>query len=270
MARSFAIHSSYVPSYPFPTRSAHDGNDYEVKDARTEPNQTRPEGRVRERNGMWNGRSLPFPRHPHAFHLSNSWSTAYDSPRSFVSHSTRRYTFGSHLLSFVPRSGEREGMREPYRRGEDVRDMETPVHSSVLWLLASSVRASLATLTLYTRHSFPSPSGSGHVTRTRRKESERRVTGGRGGGSDFLCSPFPFPFRSSPHKKSAPFRLFSFHSSRFAHPSLRRSALRSAASRDEWNEEPRRMCEGREACHISSLRLTLGSQCEGNWKRLTV
>lgn len=23
--------------------------------------------------------SLPFPRHPHAFHLSNSWSTAYDS-----------------------------------------------------------------------------------------------------------------------------------------------------------------------------------------------
>ena len=50
----------------------------------------------------------------------------------------------------------------------------------------------------------------------------------------------------------AVFRLFSFHSSRFAHPSLRRSvrhltpALRSAASRDEWNEEPRRMCEGRE------------------------
>ena len=34
---------------------------------------------MRERNGMWNGRSLPFPRHPHAFHLSNSWSTAYDS-----------------------------------------------------------------------------------------------------------------------------------------------------------------------------------------------
>lgn len=36
-------------------------------------------GRVRERNGMWNAHSLPFPRHPHAFHLSNSWSTAYDS-----------------------------------------------------------------------------------------------------------------------------------------------------------------------------------------------
>ena len=57
-------------------------------------------------------RLVPFPRHPHAFHLSNSWSTAYDSLLSAAG--TRSTRLLLPYGSLVPRS-----CREDWRKNDD-------------------------------------------------------------------------------------------------------------------------------------------------------